>query len=149
MEAVATMLGLFGGISLFFYTLAKMLPELKRAGLLQPPPPKPVRVWQIKMPFLDARQVQVSPPPAAPYTAPYAAPGYAEQGYAAPSTADSVLSELRALRLQMEQMQSTCHQFDLSFDAALTRLEERVHRVEIKQAATVAAADDAPRVRLS
>ena len=136
MEAIATILGLFGGISLFFWTLAKMLPELKRAGLLQPPPPKPVRVWQIRMPFLDARQVQVSPMPSP-------APPRYETGYG-----ESVLEEVRALRLQMEQMQSTCHQFDLSFDAALTRLEERIHRVEMKQMSS-AASDDAARIRLS
>ena len=129
MEVISVFLGVFGGLSLFFWTLTKMLPELKRAGLLQPPPPKPVRVWQIQMPFFDARQVQVSPLPSAS------------------TRGDSVLEEVRALRLQMEQMQSTCHQFDLSFDAALGRLEERIHRVEVKQSST--AIDEAPRVRLS
>jgi hypothetical protein len=133
METLGVMLGLFGGLSLFFWTLTKTLPELKRAGLLQGPPPKPVRVWQITMPFLDARQVQVNPPPSAP---PRRETG--DEG--------SVLAEVQALRRQMEQMQSTGHQFDLSFDAALTRLEERVHRVEIKQMST--AADDTARVRL-
>ena len=127
METLGLMFGLFGGISLFFYTLAKMLPELKRAGLLQPPPPKPVKTWQIQMPFFDARQVQVSPPP---------------RYESVPN--DSVLEEVRALRRQVEQMQSTCHQFDLSFDAALSRLEERVHRVESK----LSAAEEAPRMRL-
>ena len=134
METFGTLLGLFGGLSLFFWTLTKTLPELKRAGLLQGPPPKPVRVWQITMPFLDARQVQVNPPPSS-------AASRRETG-----DEDSVLAEVQALRRQMEQMQSTCHQFDLSFDAALTRLEERVHRVEIKQMS--AAADDTARVRL-
>ncbi|MGI4789374.1 MAG: hypothetical protein ACRYFS_11065 [Janthinobacterium lividum] len=132
METFGMMAGLFGGLSLFFWTLAKMLPEMKRAGLLQSPPPKPVRVWQIHMPFFDAQQVQVNPPPAAPRSESF--------------HSDSVLEEVRALRLQMEQMQSTCHQVDLSFDAALNRLEERVQRVEMKQMS--ASADEAQRVRL-
>lgn len=131
METFGMMAGLFGGLSLFFWTLAKMLPELKRAGLLQTPPPKPVRVWQIRMPFFDAQQVQV-PPPIAPRSDTF--------------QSDSVLEEVRALRLQMEQMQSTCHQFDLSFDAALNRLEERVQRVELKQISM--SADETQRVRL-
>ena len=48
----------------------------------------------------------------------------------------AVLEELKAMRQQMEQMQSTGHSFDLSFDAALNRLEERVSRVETKVAVT-------------
>ena len=51
------------------------------------------------------------------------------------SSSDSVvLAELKAMRQQIEEMQSTSHQFDLSFDAALNRLEERVSRVETKTA---------------
>ena len=131
METLGLMLGLFGGVSLFFYTLAKMLPELKRAGLLQPPPPKPVKTWQIQMPFFDARQVQVSPPP---------------RYESVPN--DSVLEEVRALRRQMEQLQSTCHQFDLSFDAALSRLEERVSRVETRVAAVPVQTEEVQRIGL-
>lgn len=47
---------------------------------------------------------------------------------------DAVAAELRALKQQVGEMQSTSHQFDLSFDAALSRLEERVSRVETKTA---------------
>jgi hypothetical protein len=48
----------------------------------------------------------------------------------------SVAAELRALRDQVAEMQSTGHQFDLSFDAALNRLEGRVDRLETKSAAS-------------
>ena len=57
---------------------------------------------------------------------------------AAPMPTDTVLAELKAMRQQIEQMQSTSHQFDLSFDAALSRLEERVSRVETRGAALAA-----------
>ena len=55
-------------------------------------------------------------------------------------TQDAVLTELKALKQQMAEMQSTGHQFDLSFDAALGRLEGRVDRLETKAAATATAA---------
>ena len=48
---------------------------------------------------------------------------------------DKILAEMRAMRQQMEQMQSTGHQFDLSFDEALNRLEGRINRIETKSAA--------------
>lgn len=51
---------------------------------------------------------------------------------AAPMPGDAVLAEIKAMRQQMEQMQSTSHEFDISFDAALSRLEQRVSRVEAK-----------------
>ena len=55
-----------------------------------------------------------------------------------PVTADepAVLAEMKAMRQQMEQMQSTGHQFDLSFDEALNRLEGRINRLETKSAVT-------------
>ncbi len=58
----------------------------------------------------------------------------------------SILVELKAMRQQMEQMQSTNHQFDISFDEALNRLEGRISRLETKSAATITApaAGDAP-----
>ncbi|MGI4789969.1 MAG: hypothetical protein ACRYFS_14100, partial [Janthinobacterium lividum] len=46
----------------------------------------------------------------------------------------AVLAELKAMKQQISEMQSTGHQFDISFDAALNRLEERVSRVETKVA---------------
>lgn len=51
-----------------------------------------------------------------------------------PSTDTAVLAELKAMQQQIAEMQSTGHQFDLSFDAALNRLEERVSQVEAKSA---------------
>jgi hypothetical protein len=48
----------------------------------------------------------------------------------------SVLAEIKAMRQQMEQMQSTSHQFDISFDEALNRMESRVSRLETKSATT-------------
>ena len=48
-----------------------------------------------------------------------------------------VLSELKAIKQQMGEMQSTSHQFDLSFDAALNRLEGRVERLETKDATRI------------
>ena len=50
----------------------------------------------------------------------------------------AVMAELKALKQQVSDMQSTSHQFDLSFDAALNRLEGRVDRLETKSAAGTA-----------
>ncbi len=54
---------------------------------------------------------------------------------ATPLPDSSVTAELKALRQQIAEMQSTGHQFDISFDAALNRLEGRVSRIETKSAA--------------
>lgn len=59
----------------------------------------------------------------------------------------AVLAELRALKQQMAEMHSTGHQFDLSFDDALNRLEGRVGQMETKSATRGAAAEDAPAVQ--
>jgi len=48
---------------------------------------------------------------------------------------ESTSAELQALKQQVSEMQSTSHQFDISFDAALSRLEERIGRVETRVAA--------------
>ena len=64
---------------------------------------------------------------------------------------DRVLAELKAMQQQMAEMQNTSHQFDLSFDAALSRLEERVSRVETKTAAIPSASvqtDEVQRIGL-
>ena len=47
---------------------------------------------------------------------------------------ESESTELRALKDQVSEMQNTSHEFDISFDAALSRLEERVSRVETRVA---------------
>lgn len=49
-------------------------------------------------------------------------------------------TELQALKQQVSEMQNTGHQFDISFDAALSRLEERVNRMETKVAVVPTAA---------
>jgi len=50
----------------------------------------------------------------------------------------AVLAELKALKQQMAEMHSTSHQFDISFDEALNRMDGRVGRLETKSAAGVA-----------
>lgn len=45
-------------------------------------------------------------------------------------------TDVQGLKEQISEMQNTSHQFDISFDAALSRLEERVSRVETKVAAS-------------
>ena len=50
----------------------------------------------------------------------------------------NVAAELKALRQQIAEMQSTGHQFDISFDEALNRMESRVSRIETKSAASAA-----------
>ena len=56
---------------------------------------------------------------------------------------DALLSEIKALHQQMAEMHSTSHQFDLSFDEALSRLEGRVGRIETKTAIAPPPATDA------
>ena len=59
-----------------------------------------------------------------------------------------VLAELKAMKQQMAEMHSTSHQFDLSFDEALNRLEGRVGRLETKTATRGSVtADDTPAVQ--
>lgn len=54
----------------------------------------------------------------------------------------AVLAELKAMKQQMAEMHSTSHQFDLSFDETLNRLESRVGRLETKSATRGAATED-------
>ena len=56
----------------------------------------------------------------------------------APMSDDTILAEMKAMRRQMAEMHSTSHQFDISFDEALSRMEGRVSRLETKSAASVA-----------
>ena len=64
---------------------------------------------------------------------------------ASDTTKDSpVLAELKALKQQIAEMHSTSHQFDISFDEALNRMDGRVGRLETKSAAGVATTTDAP-----
>jgi len=61
-----------------------------------------------------------------------------------PARDGAVLKELKALKQQMAEMHSTSHQFDISFDEALNRMNGRVGRLETKSAATTSTAADAP-----
>ena len=61
-----------------------------------------------------------------------------------PTEDGAILAELKALKNQVEQMQSTSHQFDISFDEALGRLEGRVGRLETKSAAGTVQTTEAP-----
>lgn len=45
-------------------------------------------------------------------------------------------ADVQGLKQQISEMQNTSHQFDISFDAALSRLEDRISRVETKVAAS-------------
>ena len=57
---------------------------------------------------------------------------------------DPVLTELKALKQQMAEMQSTGHQFDISFDEALSRMEGRVNRLETKSTAAITQQTETP-----
>lgn len=59
---------------------------------------------------------------------------------------DAVLAELRGLKQQIGEMQSTGHQFDLAFDAALERMEQRVAFLETKSISASAASADTPTI---
>ncbi len=56
----------------------------------------------------------------------------------------AVLAELKALKQQIAEMHSTSHQFDISFDEALSRMESRVGRLETKTAVGTAVTSDTP-----
>ena len=58
-----------------------------------------------------------------------------------------MLAELKAMKQQMAERHSTSHQFDLSFDEALNRLEGRVGRLETKSATRGTSTEDAPAVQ--
>jgi len=73
----------------------------------------------------------------------------AERVSQAASTSDAaqdsaVLAELKALKQQMAEMHSTSHQFDISFDEALNRMDGRVGRLETKSAVATSVTTDAP-----
>ena len=51
----------------------------------------------------------------------------------------STLEALRELRREVQALRDTSTKFDVAFDAALSRLEERVERVEARTITTTAA----------
>ena len=72
--------------------------------------------------------------------------GRGDQPSERPTGNNPVLAELKALKHQINEMQNTSHQFDISFDASLTRLEQRVNHLETKIVSPVSATTDAPNV---
>ena len=52
----------------------------------------------------------------------------------------NVEAELTALRNEVAALRDTTTRFDMSFDAAITRLEDRMETVETKQTGTVSGA---------
>ena len=53
---------------------------------------------------------------------------------------------LNALREEVERLRDTSTKFDVSFDASLSRLEERVDRLETRAAAALTAVNLQPKV---
>lgn len=56
---------------------------------------------------------------------------------------EEVRDEMREMKAHLAELRETTTKFDLSFDAALTRLEERVERVEQRQGASARANEPA------
>lgn len=54
---------------------------------------------------------------------------------------ESTLQALQELRREVQDLRETTTRFDMSFDAALTRLEQRVDRVEQRQNAGAGSAE--------
>lgn len=59
----------------------------------------------------------------------------AQSGTTLPASVQSDLSEIKR---ELASLRDTTTKFDMTFDAALSRLEERVDRIEDRQAASVA-----------
>lgn len=56
---------------------------------------------------------------------------------------EEIRAELREVKSQLAELRETTMKFDLSFDAALTRLEDRVERVEQRQGVATRAGEEA------
>lgn len=115
-------LAVFGGIAMVIWASAKAKLEHR------------------KLDMMSGRQQQ-------PSQASQAAPEGNQFPLVSGAKQDSaVLAELRGLKQQISEMQSTGHQFDLAFDAALERMEQRVAHLETKSISVSAAAADAPTI---
>lgn len=57
---------------------------------------------------------------------------------------EEVRNELREMKSQLAELRETTTRFDLSFDAAITRLEDRVDQIERRQSVAARAGDEAP-----
>jgi TolA-binding protein len=51
---------------------------------------------------------------------------------------DQMTTQIAELRAEIASLRDTSHQFDLSFDETLTRMEQRVWRLETKSATSAA-----------
>jgi hypothetical protein len=58
-----------------------------------------------------------------------------------------VQAAIDELRGEVRQLRDTTMRYDMSFDAALTRMEERVDRIETRTYTTTAANDPLARLR--
>ncbi len=56
---------------------------------------------------------------------------------------EEVRAELREMKSQLAELRETTMKFDLSFDAALSRLEDRMDRVEQRQSVAARAGEEA------
>lgn len=63
------------------------------------------------------------------------------------NTDTATLAAMEQLRDELRQLRDTTMRYDMSFDAALTRLEERVERVETRSYAKAVAEDPLARLR--
>lgn len=61
---------------------------------------------------------------------------------------NEVLAELKQLKQQIGEMQSTNNQFSLGFDESLTRMESRVGRLETRTTPVTATPEEAATVHL-
>jgi hypothetical protein len=59
----------------------------------------------------------------------------------------SVQAAIDELRNEVRQLRDTTMRYDMSFDAALTRMEERVDRIETRTYTTTASNDPLARLR--
>lgn len=57
------------------------------------------------------------------------------------NTSQSTAQALQELRREVQALRDTTTKFDMSFDASISRLEERVDRIEERNAATRGATD--------
>lgn len=58
--------------------------------------------------------------------------------------APGLIEEMTALRRELSQLRETTGKFDMSFDAALCRLEERVEKIEGDRRGQVAGTSEEP-----
>ena len=63
------------------------------------------------------------------------------------SNVASVMAAVEELRSELRQLRDTAMRYDMSFDAALTRMEERVDRMETRSYTTTLTEDPLARLR--